>query len=81
MEKIAGMTHHISHIIYSRTLSVGYISIFSDELVFVCLYHASIQLLLHPLFGGTPPSTTVHKNNEEMLVNIPSTVRSLAQPD
>lgn len=51
-------THYVGHIVDSRTLSVCSITVFSDQVIFVCFHHASIQLLLHPLFGRASPPTT-----------------------
>lgn len=51
-------SHHVGHIIDAGTLPVGSVGVLGDELVFVGLHHASVQLLLQPVLGGAPPSAT-----------------------
>lgn len=70
MSWFSSVPHHVGHIIYSRTLSVHSVTVFSDELVLVCFYHASMQLLLHPLFGRPPPSTTEPKSGEMSFIDF-----------
>lgn len=73
------VTHHVGHIIDAGTLPVGGVGVLGDELVFVGLHHASVQLLLQPVLGGAPPSATERQKWEEMLVNFTFTVSVLAQ--
>lgn len=65
--RCSSRAHHKSHIVDSRTLSVSCVAVLSDELVFVCFYPTSIQLLLHPLFRRVSTSTTEHKNKEVLI--------------
>lgn len=60
----ASVTHHVGHVVDPRAPSVSSVTVFGDEVVFVRFHHASVHLLLHPLFRRAPPSAAEERIGE-----------------
>lgn len=59
------ISHHVGHVVDPRALPINGVAVFSDEVVFICFYQASIQLILQSLLWRAPPTTAGEPTEKE----------------